>query len=121
MIGDTPAVRELRLIPRSDRTEALAALVMAEFRAALLMAADDDLPTEESFFDLGLTSLRLVELKQRLEGLLGRDISANALFNRPTVTQLLDHLTGQVLTDLFEGTTAAPPAAGGVLANPYPM
>jgi len=54
-----------------------------------------------SFFDLGLTSLRLTEVKQRLETMLGCGINANVLFNRPTVSQLMEHLTGDVLAELF--------------------
>jgi acyl carrier protein len=101
MTGDAPAVRQLARLPRSDRRDALAALVAAEFRAALLMTEDEELSLEDSFFDLGLSSLRLTELKERLEALLGRPISANELFNRPTVARLLDHLTERVLGDLF--------------------
>lgn len=95
----------LSQIPESDRADALETMVVAEFKAALLMSADDDLPLDESFFDLGLSSLRLVELKERLEAQLGRTISANALFNRPTVERLLDHLKETVLADLFRRST----------------
>ena len=56
----------------------------------------------ESFFDLGLTSLALTDLKARIETVIGRPVSATALFNRPTVQHLLDHLTDDVLADLFE-------------------
>lgn len=97
----TAEFTRLSQIPVPDRADALEELVVAEFRAALLMAVGEDLPLDESFFDLGLSSLRLVELKERLEALLGRPISANALFNRPTVERLLDYLKETVLADLF--------------------
>ncbi|HET8660837.1 MAG TPA: acyl carrier protein [Micromonosporaceae bacterium] len=61
----------------------------------------DELPLDASFFDLGLTSLRLSEIKQGLEARLGCGINANVLFNRPTVAQLMTHLTDDVLADLF--------------------
>lgn len=105
MTHDTAEFTRLSQIPVPDRADALEELVVAEFRAALLMAVGEDLPFDESFFDLGLSSLRLVELKERLEALLGRPISANALFNRPTVARLLDHLKETVLADLFGHST----------------
>ncbi|MFJ1795212.1 acyl carrier protein [Kitasatospora griseola] len=65
------------------------------------MAEDEDFPLSESFFDLGLTSLRVTEVKQRLEELLDCSISANVLFNSPTVELMLTYLMTEVLTDLF--------------------
>lgn len=101
MTQSTLTVEQLRELPRSERPEALETLVVAEFKATLLMADDEYLPLDESYFQLGFTSLRIAEIKQRLEGLLGCGISANVLFNRPTVERLLAHLTDEVLTDLF--------------------
>jgi acyl carrier protein len=97
----TPTVRRLLALPRSERAEALETLVCDEFRASLLMDNDDELPLDESYFDLGLTSLRLTELKQRVEDLLGCAIDTNAVFNRPTVRQLLGYLTDDLLSEIF--------------------
>lgn len=109
MTPDTAELTRLRLIPASDRAEALEELVVAEFRAAMMLADHEDLPLDESFFDLGLSSLRLVELKERLEALLGRPVSASALFNRPTVQRLLQYLREQVLADIFSEQAASEP------------
>jgi acyl carrier protein len=108
----TPAVQRLLGLPRSERRDALAALVVAEFRTTLLMTADDELPMDQSFFDLGMTSLRLTEVKQSLETLLGAPISANSLFNQPTMGALLAHLTGEVLPEVFAVPAGAAGAAG---------
>lgn len=97
----TPAVRRLRGLARAERGEALEAMVTGEFRATLLMTETEDLPLDTSYFTLGFTSLRITEIKQRLEELLGRPVSANALFSRPTLGQLLAHLREDVLADLF--------------------
>jgi acyl carrier protein len=87
-----------------DPRTALEALLVDEFRAALLMTEDDEdeLPVDQSFFDLGLTSLRLMEIKQRVESILRVEISATALFNFPTVTRLVDYLLDEVLPGLAE-------------------
>jgi acyl carrier protein len=97
-----PIAEELESLSKSERWSALESTVIAEFKAALLMDDDEELPVEDSFFELGLTSLALTDVKQRLEGLLGCGISSTVLFNRPTVEQLMDYLTAEVLPELFE-------------------
>ncbi len=77
--------------------ESLEATLEREFRAALLMTEDDELPFDQSFFDLGLTSLGITELKERLEYLLGCEINTNVLFNSPTIERLLEHLAERLL------------------------
>ncbi|MFI1887315.1 acyl carrier protein [Streptomyces jumonjinensis] len=84
---------ELRTMPRAERAEAIEALALEEFRRVLLMEPDEELPLEVSYFDLGLTSLRLTEIKQNLEILLDLTIDATVLFNRPTVEQLVEYLS----------------------------
>jgi hypothetical protein len=98
--GPTPAVRHLLELPLSERRDALEALVVAEYNATLLMTDDEDLPLTESYFELGFTSLRITEIKQNLEALLGCGISTTLLFNQPTVTHLMDHLTTEVFPEL---------------------
>jgi len=99
--GVTSTIERLQELPLSERYETLEELVVIEFRATLLMADDEDLPLDESFFDLGFTSLRIAEIKERLEALLGCGVSANVLFNSPTLERLIEHLTDGVLAHLF--------------------
>jgi acyl carrier protein len=107
MTASTQTIERLQELPRAERRDALETLVVAEFKTTLFMSDDEDLPTDTSFFELGLTSLRITEIKQRLEDLLGREIDTNSLFNRPTLGQLLVHLTDEVLPELFHGAAAA--------------
>jgi acyl carrier protein len=105
---------------RPERREALEALVTAQFRHALLMDGEEELPQDRSFFDLGLTSLRLTEVKQRLEAALCCEISANELFNQPTIEALLDYLVGGPLAALFSapaGGAGTATASGGAGAG----
>jgi hypothetical protein len=101
----TSTIERLQALPLSERYEALEELITAEFKATLLMAEDEDLPSDASFFDMGFTSLRIAEIKERLEALLDCGISANVLFNSPTLERLLEHLTGGVLAYLFTPAT----------------
>lgn len=88
----TLTISELADLPSVERGEAIAAVLEPEFRKALLMTDSDDLPYDESFFDLGLTSLMLTDVKHRLEQALDCEIDANSLFSSPTLERLLDHI-----------------------------
>lgn len=72
-------------------------MIVAEFRAALQMEPDEPLPMDTPYFELGFTSLQLVETRNRLEELLGITISSSALFNLPTLAELTDYLADEVL------------------------
>jgi len=111
--GDAAAGRaRLTELPRAERHAALAQLVAAEFRTVLQMTPAEALPDDESFFDLGLTSLSVEELKQRLEAQLGCRIDAEVLFNHPTLGHLLAHLESGPLGELFDAAATAPAGAG---------
>ncbi|MFJ6623139.1 acyl carrier protein [Kitasatospora sp. NPDC091335] len=97
---------ELRELPAHELREEIEVLVVELFKAALLMEDDDELSLETSYFDLGLTSLKLTVLKQNLEERLELSINTNVLFNEPTVEQLVHHLTG-----LLAGPSAGSPPA----------
>jgi acyl carrier protein len=101
MTQATPTIEQLLELPWSERRDALEGVVLAQFRATLLMDEDEDLPLDESYFELGFTSLRITEIKQRLEDLLGCEISTTLLFNTPTIEQLLEHLVEDGLPELF--------------------
>lgn len=112
MTERTETVERLLALPASERPDALEAVVAGEFRAALLMEDGEQLPLDKAFFEMGLTSLRITDIKRRLEDALGCEISANALFNRPTVRELVGYLMTGVLADVFPQAAPQPVAAG---------
>lgn len=83
----------MRELPRSELAEEIENLILRKFKVVLLMDESEDIPLDISYFDLGLTSLRLTEIRQSLEQLLDLSINANVLFNEPTIAHLRDHLT----------------------------
>jgi acyl carrier protein len=101
MSEQAPAVESLSALPRSERSEFLESVVVAEFKKVLLMSDDEMFPIDQSYFSLGFTSLRIMEVKTRIEKLLGCTLSTNALFNRPTVENLVEYLADEVLGDLI--------------------
>lgn len=86
----------------------LEALISAEFRQALLMSEEDELPTDENYFALGLTSLRAAEIKQRLEARLGCELDTSVLFDSATIRQVVDFVAEVALPGVV---VAAPVAA----------
>jgi acyl carrier protein len=115
MTDTSEIVRTLRALPRAERRDALEAVVVEEFKSTLLMPEDEDLPVDQSFFDLGFTSLRITEAKQRLETLFGQPISANVLFNSPTVDELVEYLIAEVLADVLEQSEPSMPVQRATL------
>lgn len=97
--NDTSALAALQRLPRAERRSALEALVSDEFKRALLMSERDELPLDENYFDLGLTSLRASEIKQRLEAEFQCEFDTSVLFGNATVRQIIDFLAGVVLAD----------------------
>jgi acyl carrier protein len=93
----TAAMWNLLATPGPERRTEIEAMIVAEFRAALQIEPDEPLPMDTPYFELGFTSLRLVETGKRLEQLLGVTISSNVLFSRPTLAQLTAYLADEVL------------------------
>ncbi|MFP3991444.1 acyl carrier protein [Streptomyces sp. E11-3] len=102
--------QQFRELPRPELAEEMEQLLVSRFRATLLMDETEDLPLDVSYFDLGLTSLKLTEMRQALEELLDLSINANVLFNEPTVGRLLDYLVDAVSGPSQEMPGAAPSA-----------
>jgi hypothetical protein len=92
----TVAVQKLLAMPGPERQPGIEEMIMTEFRAALQMESDEPLPMDTPYFELGITSLSLVEARKRLEVLLGLPISSNVMFNQPTLAQLIAYLADQL-------------------------
>jgi acyl carrier protein len=117
MTGRSPTIEHLLSLPQSERADALEVIVVEEFRSTMLMTTDEELSLDTGFFDLGLTSLRITETKRRLEDLLDCSISANALFNRPTIRQVISYLMDELLVEVFPREATVPslsPASAGL-------
>ncbi|HKO76121.1 MAG: acyl carrier protein [Candidatus Rickettsiella isopodorum] len=65
----------------------------------------EEFPLDESFFDLGLTSLKAVEIKYILEKDLKIKLCSTILFDHPTINKLGEFIQCQKLKDLFENTS----------------
>jgi acyl carrier protein len=105
----TPWIEQLSATPRAERARLLETLVVDRFKTALLMTESEPVPLDESYFDLGLSSLGAVEIEQYLRATLGRAINTAEILNNPTLAHLLGYLRAEVLAEFFPGATAAGP------------
>ncbi|MFI8836277.1 SDR family NAD(P)-dependent oxidoreductase [Streptomyces afghaniensis] len=107
--GTAPAALRERLAPlsRKDRERALRETVLNE-TAEVCRGAPGDLPdTDSPFTDLGMTSVGVVELVDRLGALTGLSLPSTLVFDHPTPAEVARHL-GEAL---FEGGPVGHPQA----------
>jgi acyl carrier protein len=106
-------MRNLLATPGPERRTEIEAIIVAEFRAALHIEPDEPLPMDTPYFELGFSSLQLVETRKRIEELLGVAVSSNVLFNRPTLAQLTAYLAEEVLPGAGSADAPEPRARPG--------
>ncbi len=87
--------RELERLAPAELEDRLLSLVRAEVRRALDWPAAKPLGDAERLFELGLDSLLAIDLRERLQIVVGRPLPATLLFERPTVGALAAHLAGE--------------------------
>ena len=82
-----PALAAAFAAPTNDTEQFLATL----WREILRL---DRVGVRDNFFDLGGDSVLLVQIHQRLETHLRREVPITALFEHPTIADLAQHLAG---------------------------
>jgi acyl transferase domain-containing protein/acyl carrier protein len=86
-------------VPPQNRTEELIAGIMQEFLGLDMVGRNDN------FFDLGITSLDIVQLNRQLKEQLNRDISVVVWFEYSTISSLAAYLDEDA-GDMDEGITS---------------
>jgi acyl transferase domain-containing protein len=80
---------------------------LAKQSASILGYSDSSrINLRRGFFDMGMDSLMVLHLRRRLEGALGRKVSATVTFAHPNIMALAEHL----LVDRTATAQTAPPA-----------
>ena len=111
--GRTELVETLRAMPADERRPYALSYLSDMVIAALKLRTGDPIDPRQRLFDIGLDSIVALELKERLEQVLGVPLSATLLFVRPT----LDALSAYILTDIVGDAgslTAARPASSAM-------
>jgi acyl transferase domain-containing protein len=92
-------VTELRAMAPSERFERLARRVQSLVADVLRLDADHPVERELGFFDMGVDSLMAVQIRLRIQQLLGREFPASLCFDYPTVVALVEHLLRQLFPE----------------------
>ncbi len=111
--GETEVLRRLRETAPERRRDLVTAHVRAEVAQVLGFEELTASQTSLSFNEMGMTSLMVVELRNRLESTVGCRLPATVLFNYPTVEGLTDYVCRSLGLDEQETPEqATSPAAG---------
>ena len=70
--------------------------------AEILGFDETDIDPQEGFFDMGMDSLAVIELRTHIQDDLGCQLKSDQMFNYPTVEKLAAYLTGQVPKSISE-------------------
>ncbi|MDC0746351.1 type I polyketide synthase [Polyangium mundeleinium] len=82
--GDPALLGRLRALSEPDRLRHLLAIVLAETAAVLGHSATSSIDSHTGFFDQGLDSWTVTQLRLRLEHVTGVALSSSVAFDRPT-------------------------------------
>ncbi|HEX7184878.1 MAG TPA: amino acid adenylation domain-containing protein [Thermoanaerobaculia bacterium] len=104
-------VHRLAGLSKDERHAALLSIIRGEIAPLLRLRDPEQVPLDHSLNDLGLDSLTVVELSNRLAANIGRRLPASAVIQRFTPAALADY----VLESMSSATEHAPPekARGG--------
>src|SRR4030095_2331250 len=90
-----------------DRTRLLTVMVVRESSAVLGIDPERWPDSRIGFFDLGMNSLAALDLRKRLEKVLGQSLPATVVFEHPNIDALVECLAHMVLP------AASSPLPGG--------
>ncbi|NEO42202.1 MAG: SDR family NAD(P)-dependent oxidoreductase [Moorea sp. SIOASIH] len=85
-------LQKLEAATVSEKRELLVSLVRTQVAKVLGMSNGESIGLDKGFFDLGIDSLTSVELRNKLQTILGCSIPSTLAFDYPTVGKLVDYL-----------------------------
>ncbi|WP_340539823.1 type I polyketide synthase [Nocardioides sp. GXZ039] len=97
--GAAPLATILAGLSRDEAEAEVLALVQREVSAVLGYNDPSLVSAEQEFVDLGLDSLTVVDLRNRLTAVTGLRLPATLAFDHPTVLALRDHLVGSLVPE----------------------
>ncbi len=89
--------RALESAPAPDRRERLREHVTAHVRAVLGFSDSAAVNSRQGLLDMGMNSLMAVELRNRVQRRLGRNLPATLVFDHPSIDAITDYIYRDVL------------------------
>ncbi|MBG1264427.1 SDR family NAD(P)-dependent oxidoreductase [Nostoc sp. BAE] len=90
-------IQQLTSLGLSDRISLLINYLQTEVGKVLGLPPSQLPNTQVGFFDMGMDSLMMVELRSRLEATLNKVIASTVLFEHPTIQSLAHHIASKFL------------------------
>ena len=98
-IDHAPLVNDLRAMTPSERFKRLARPVQSLVADVLRLDGDQVVEREVGFFDMGVDSLMAVQIHDRIQQLVGRELPTSLCFDYPTITAMVEHLLQQLFPE----------------------
>ena len=95
--GTSAFLEKLNEAPPEKRRQILHDHIAAEVATVLGLGANEPVPLDTGFFELGLDSLTAVELRNRLQVSLRTVLAPTLIFNYPTLAAMIGHFADDVL------------------------
>jgi acyl transferase domain-containing protein/D-arabinose 1-dehydrogenase-like Zn-dependent alcohol dehydrogenase/acyl carrier protein len=95
--GTSAFLEKLNEAPPEKRRQILHDHITQEVATVLGLGANEAVPLNTGFFELGLDSLTAVELRNRLQVSLRTVLAPTLIFNYPTLGAMIDHFADDVL------------------------
>ncbi|NEP62573.1 MAG: SDR family NAD(P)-dependent oxidoreductase, partial [Symploca sp. SIO2G7] len=103
-------IQQLEAVSPKQRRQLLVQEVRLQVAQVLGIADPEQIDSQVGLFDIGIDSLMLTELRNRLQSSLACRLSATALFNYANIDDLVDYLARDVLETIsFEELEGVPP------------
>ncbi|NES65606.1 MAG: SDR family oxidoreductase, partial [Okeania sp. SIO2D1] len=93
-------IQQLEAVSPEQRRQLLVKEVCSQVAQVLGITDPEQIDSQVGLFDIGIDSLMLTELRNRLQSSLGCRLSATALFNYSNIDDLVDYLARDVLENI---------------------
>lgn len=101
--GPPELLQQLQASPPAQRKDMLIVYLQTQIAKTLGFPSPNHIQVGQRLFDLGVDSLMAVELKNRLQSSLGKNLRSTLLFNYPTVEALANYLEQLLSTSELDG------------------
>jgi acyl carrier protein len=83
--------------PKSDRINLLIEFIRQQAQNVLGLSSIEEVEIERPMHDMGMDSLMAIEIKNRINNAIGKDLPATVIFNYPTIKSLSEYILQNVL------------------------
>ncbi|MGE5411922.1 MAG: SDR family NAD(P)-dependent oxidoreductase, partial [Clostridiales bacterium] len=84
--------------PKSDRINLLIEFIRQQAQNVLGVSSIEEVEVERPMHDMGMDSLMAIEIKNRINNAIGKDLPATVIFNYPTIKSLSEYILQNVLS-----------------------